>query len=76
MKKKQKGIIYYKSIILANGKLLAFNNLDEYKIINPLNGEVEKTEKTKFNFYSKPFSLNDRLLGVGFKNRKLELGYW
>ena len=73
--KKQKGIIYYKSIILANGKLLAFNNLNEYKIINPLNGEVEKTEKTKFNFYSKPFSLNNKLFGVGFKGRKLIFKY-
>lgn len=73
--KKQKGIIYYKSIILANGKLLAFNNLNEYKIINPLNGKVEKIEKIKFNFYSKPFSLNNKLFGVGFMGRKLKIFY-
>ncbi|MDD2839533.1 MAG: PQQ-binding-like beta-propeller repeat protein [Rickettsiales bacterium] len=69
--KKKKGIIYYKSMIFANDKLLAFNNLNEYKIINPINGKIEKTEKISFNAYNKPFSLDNKICVIAFKGATL-----
>lgn len=69
--KKRKGVIYYKNIVLVNDKILAFNNLKEYQIINPLTGEIEKTKKIAFDFCSKPFSLNSKINGIAFKGSTL-----
>ncbi len=71
--KKQKGIVYYKSMIFANDKLLAFNNLNEYKIINSLTGEVEGIKKMPFNFCNKPFSLNGKIFVIAFKGGVLSI---
>lgn len=71
--KKKKGFIYYKSMIFANNKLLTFNNVNEYKIINPLNGEIEKTEETPFSLYNKPFSINNRMNVISFKGSTLNI---
>ncbi|HSQ98230.1 MAG TPA: PQQ-binding-like beta-propeller repeat protein, partial [Rickettsiales bacterium] len=71
--KKKKGIVYYKSIIFVNDKLFAFNNLKEYITINPKDGRIEKTEKLPFDFYDKPFSLNNRISGIAFKRKTLKV---
>ena len=69
----KKDMIFYRSIALINGKLYAFNNINQYKIINPLNGELEDTVDTLFMLYSIPYSLDGKLYGIGLKGRTIEI---
>lgn len=70
---KKKDMIFYRSLALINGKLYAFNNVNQYKIINPLNGDLENTVNTAFMLYTIPYSLDGRLYGIGLKGRKIEI---
>jgi len=69
----KKDMIFYRSIALINGKLYAFNNVNQYKIINPINGKLENTITTPFMLYTIPYSLNNKIYGIGLKGRKLEI---
>ncbi len=69
----KKDMIFYRNIALINGKLYAFNNINQYKIINPLNGELEDTVDTLFMLYSIPYSLDGKLYSIGLKGRTIEI---
>ncbi len=71
-KEKKKDLIFYKSLAMINNKIFAFNNIGEYKIINPKTGELENSVITKFSFYSIPFSLNSRLYGIASNGNSVE----
>lgn len=71
-KEKKKDLIFYRSLAMINNKIFAFNNIGEYKIINPKNGELEDSVITKFSFYSIPFSLNNKLYGIAFNGSSAE----
>ena len=69
--KKKKDLVFYSSIAMINGKVYAFNNNNEYKIINPKNGELEKTTEMDLLLYSIPFSLNNKLYAIGRNGRTI-----
>lgn len=69
----KKDLIYYKSLVFINDNLYAFNNLSEYKVFNPHNGNIIENEQLLFDFYSIPFSLNNNLYGIGNNGGKIEL---
>lgn len=71
--KKKKDLIYYKAIAMINNKLYAFNNVNQYKIIDPYNGNVLENKETEFNFYNIPYSLNNKLYGIVENGRNVEL---
>ena len=71
--KKKKDLIYYKAIAIINNKLYAFNNVNQYKIIDPYNGNVLENKETEFNFYNIPYSLNNKLYGIVENGRNVEL---
>ncbi len=68
-KEKKKDLIFYRSLAMINGKIFAFNNVNEYKIINAKTGDIEDSITTTFMFYSVPFSLNDKIYGIGVRGR-------
>lgn len=68
-KEKKKDLIFYRSLAMINGKIFAFNNVNEYKIINAKTGDIEDSITTTFMFYSTPFSLNDKIYGIGVRGR-------
>ena len=70
---KKKDLIYYKAIAMINNKLYAFNNVNQYKVIDPYNGNILENKETEFNFYNIPYSLNNKLYGIVENGRKVEL---
>ena len=58
---------------MINNKLYAFNNVNQYKIIDPYNGNVLENKETEFNFYNIPYSLNNKLYGIVENGRNVEL---
>ena len=70
---KKKGLIFYKSLVFINGNLYAFNNVGQYKVLNPYDGELKREGSLPFTFYDTPFSLNDKLYGIGVNGRRIKL---
>lgn len=69
----KKDLVYYKALAMINGKIYAFNNINEYKIVDPISGDLEKTIKTDFTFYNIPFSLENKLYGIISKGNSVML---
>ena len=72
-KKKKKNLIFYKSLSMINDKIFAFNNIGEYKVINPIDGTLEKSISTKFIPYNMPFSVNNKLYEIVSNGHFIEI---
>lgn len=70
---KKDGVIYYKSLIFINGNLYTFNNIGQYKAINPLDGNIVEEKELPFVLIGIPVSIQNNFFGFGISGRYLNI---
>jgi outer membrane protein assembly factor BamB len=71
--KKKKGLIFYRDIVMANQKLLLFNNQNKMIIVSPKDGKIIKEVKIKHNVFDSPIFINGHMYLSATKRLKTRL---
>ena len=70
---KKDGVVYYKSLIFINGNLYAFNNIAQYKVISPFDGNIIEEKELQFVLINAPVSIQNSFFGFGIDGRSLNI---